>query len=81
MYYLIVVVLLFWVELFYFWLADLFNIIDQPNEQSSHGSRCGGHLLHRGFGVFHGEWRCICGAGDDLYDDVCGGGVLFLQFP
>ncbi len=36
MYYLIVVVLLFLVELFYFRLADRFDIIDRPNERSSH---------------------------------------------
>lgn len=36
MYYLIVLVLLFAAELFYFRLADRFNIIDKPNERSSH---------------------------------------------
>ena len=35
-YYLIVLVLLFVAELFYFRIADKFNIIDKPNERSSH---------------------------------------------
>lgn len=36
MYYLIVLVLLFVAELFYFRVADKFNIIDKPNDRSSH---------------------------------------------
>ena len=36
MYYLIVLVLLFVAELFYFKIADKCNIIDKPNERSSH---------------------------------------------
>ena len=36
MYYLIVLVLLFLAELFYFKVADRCNIIDKPNERSSH---------------------------------------------
>ncbi|WP_373175525.1 MraY family glycosyltransferase [Bacteroides eggerthii] len=36
MYYLIVLVLLFLAELFYFKVADKYNIIDKPNERSSH---------------------------------------------
>ena len=36
MYYLIVIVLLFLAELFYFRVADRCNIIDKPNERSSH---------------------------------------------
>ena len=36
MYYLIVLVLLFLAELFYFRIADECNIIDKPNERSSH---------------------------------------------
>lgn len=36
MYYLIMLVLLFVAELFYFRVADRFNIIDKPNERSSH---------------------------------------------
>ena len=36
MYYLMVLVLLFVAELFYFRVADRFNIIDKPNERSSH---------------------------------------------
>ncbi|WP_455592391.1 MraY family glycosyltransferase [Bacteroides sp.] len=36
MYYLIILVLLFVAELFYFRIADKLNIIDKPNERSSH---------------------------------------------
>ncbi len=36
MYYLIILVLLFLAELFYFHIADKCNIIDKPNERSSH---------------------------------------------
>lgn len=36
MYYLIILVLLFLAELFYFKIADKCNIIDKPNERSSH---------------------------------------------
>ena len=36
MYYLLILVLLFLVELFYFHIADKYNIIDKPNERSSH---------------------------------------------
>lgn len=36
MYYLMILVLLFLVELFYFRIADKYNIIDKPNERSSH---------------------------------------------
>ena len=36
MYYLMVLVLLFLAELFYFRVADRYNIIDKPNERSSH---------------------------------------------
>ena len=36
MYYIIILVLLFVAELFYFKVADKFNIIDKPNERSSH---------------------------------------------
>ena len=36
MYYLVILVLLFSAELFYFKLADKCNIIDKPNERSSH---------------------------------------------
>ena len=36
MYYVIILVLLFLTELFYFRVADKFNIIDKPNERSSH---------------------------------------------
>lgn len=36
MYYVIILVLLFLAELFYFKVADKYNIIDKPNERSSH---------------------------------------------
>ena len=35
-YYLVVMALLLGMELLYFRLADRFNIIDKPNERSSH---------------------------------------------
>ena len=52
MYYLIVLVLLFSAELFYFYIADKYNIIDKPNERSSHTRitlRGGGIIFY--FGV------------------------------
>ena len=52
MYYLIVLVLLFFAELFYFYIADKYNIIDKPNERSSHSRitlRGGGIIFY--FGV------------------------------
>ena len=52
MYYLIVLVLLFLAELFYFYIADKYNIIDKPNERSSHARitlRGGGVIFY--FGV------------------------------
>lgn len=51
MYYLIILVLLFVAELFYFRVADKFNIIDQPNERSSHSRitlRGGGIIFYFG---------------------------------
>lgn len=44
--YLIIAVVLFAVELLYFWIADRFNIIDKPNERSSHST-----IVLRGGGV------------------------------
>ena len=52
MYYLIILVLLFLAELFYFRIADKCNIIDKPNERSSHTRitlRGGGIIFY--FGV------------------------------
>ena len=52
MYYLLVLVLLFLAELFYFRIADKCNIIDKPNERSSHTRitlRGGGIIFY--FGV------------------------------
>ena len=51
MYYVIVLVLLFVAELFYFRVADKFNIIDKPNERSSHSRitlRGGGIIFYFG---------------------------------
>ena len=51
MYYVIILVLLFLTELFYFRVADKFNIIDQPNERSSHSRitlRGGGIIFNFG---------------------------------
>ncbi len=55
MYYLIILVLLFLAELFYFRIADKCNIIDKPNERSSHTRitlRGGDHLLFWSVGLF-----------------------------
>ena len=51
MYYLVILVLLFLAELFYFKLADKCNIIDKPNERSSHSRitlRGGGIIFYFG---------------------------------
>ena len=53
MYYLLILVLLFLAELFYFRIADRCNIIDNPNERSSHTKvtlRGGGIIFY--FGAF-----------------------------
>jgi len=53
MYLLIIVILLFLAELFYFRIADRCNIIDNPNERSSHTKvtlRGGGIIFY--FGAF-----------------------------
>ena len=53
MYYLFILVLLFLAELFYFRIADRCNIIDKPNERSSHTKvtlRGGGIIFY--FGAF-----------------------------
>ena len=55
MYYLVIVVLLFLAELFYFKLADKCNIIDKPNERSSHTKvtlRGGGIIFYFGALVY-----------------------------
>ena len=55
MYYLIVLVLLFLAELFYFRIADKCNIIDKPNERSSHTRitlRGGGIIFYFGVLVY-----------------------------
>ena len=51
MYYMIILVLLFLAELFYFRIADKCNIIDKPNERSSHSRitlRGGGIIFYFG---------------------------------
>ena len=51
MYYVSILVLLFLTELFYFRVADKFNIIDKPNERSSHSRitlRGGGIIFYFG---------------------------------
>ena len=55
MYYLMVLVLLFLAELFYFRVADRCNIIDKPNERSSHTKvtlRGGGIIFYFGALVY-----------------------------
>ena len=55
MYYLMILVLLFLVELFYFHIADKYNIIDKPNERSSHTRitlRGGGIIFYLGALVY-----------------------------
>ena len=44
--YVLIFALLFFAELFYFHIADKFNIIDKPNERSSHAS-----IVLRGGGI------------------------------
>ena len=58
MYYLFILVLLFLAELFYFRVADRCNIIDKPNERSSHTKvtlRGGDYFLFRSVGLFPDE--------------------------
>lgn len=55
MYYFIILALLFATELFYFRIADKFNVIDKPNERSSHTRitlRGGGVIFYFGTLVF-----------------------------
>ena len=70
MVYVIVLVLLILAELFYFKLADKFNIIDKPNERSSHSSivlRGGGIIFSLSMVVWavlmavQGEWSVVMG--------------------
>ena len=65
--YLIIFVVLLVAELVYFRIADHFNIIDKPNERSSHSS-----IVLRGGGIIFvialwvvslcGEQKVLCGA-------------------
>lgn len=68
MVYVIVLVLLFLAELFYFKIADKFNIIDKPNERSSHSSvvlRGGGIIFSLSMVVWavlmavQGDWSVV----------------------
>lgn len=80
--YLIVLVLLFVVELIYFKIADKFNIIDKPNERSSHTRvvlRGGGIIFVLGLWVwsaffgFHYPWMLAAvtlAAGVSFIDDI-----------
>lgn len=70
MVYVLVLVLLVIAELFYFKLADKFNIIDKPNERSSHSSivlRGGGIIFSLSMVVWavlmavQGEWSVVMG--------------------
>ena len=80
--YLIIAVLLLVVELFYFRIADRFNIIDKPNQRSSHSSivlRGGGIIFVLGLWIwaaffgFHNIWFLIAVtlvAGISFIDDI-----------
>ena len=77
--YLILAVLLIGAELFYFRIADHFNIIDKPNERSSHSSivlRGGGIIFL--IGVLFWAVAVLCGgfsgALDGTFGDVLAGG-------
>lgn len=77
--YLILAVLLIVAELFYFRIADHFNIIDKPNERSSHSSivlRGGGIIFL--IGVLFWAVAVLCGgfsgALDGTFGDVLVGG-------
>ena len=65
MYYVIILVLLFLTELFYFRVADKFNIIDKPNERSSHSRitlRGGGIIFYFGALAYFltNDWEYPC---------------------
>ena len=51
--YIIIAVLLLAAELIYFRIADKCNIIDKPNERSSHKS-----IVLRGGGIVSIYWEC-----------------------
>ena len=66
--YILILALLFVLEVCYFKIADRFNIIDKPNERSSHSSivlRGGGiifgvsMLVWAGLTAFQGEWSTL----------------------
>ena len=80
--YLIITILLLLAELFYFRIADRFNIIDKPNQRSSHSSivlRGGGIIFVLGLWIwaaffgFHNIWFLIAVtlvAGVSFIDDI-----------
>ena len=53
--YIIIFIILLTAEMIYFRIADKFNIIDKPNQRSSHSS-----IVLRGGGLFS---YCRCGFG------------------
>ena len=64
--YLLILVLLFLAELFYFRIADRFNIIDKPNERSSHSTivlRGGGIIFLIGAWVWSAFFGVECNSG------------------
>lgn len=85
MIYLLVIILLFFAELIYFGIADKYNIIDKPNERSSHTQitlRGGGiiywvaALLYVLFNPSENGWWFFSGitlmAGVSFWDDIKG---------
>ena len=59
--YFIIFILLLLVELIYFCIADKYNIIDKPNERSSHSTivlRGGGIIFLIGVWVWSVFFRC-----------------------
>jgi len=83
MIYLLVIILLFLAELIYFRIADKYNIIDKPNERSSHTQitlRGGGiiywvaALLYVLFNPSESDWWFLLGitlmAGVSFWDDI-----------
>ena len=74
MYYLIVLVLLFVAELFYFRIADRCNIIDNPNERSSHTKvtlRGGGIIFYFGALAYINKEVVTFVEADFIYTVIC----------
>ena len=78
--YLIIALLLLAAELFYFRIADKFNIIDKPNERSSHKS-----IVLRGGGIIYllGMWLYAAFFGVELWPFLLGitlvAGISFVD--